>query len=62
VIVKPKITPSQQGANMKIILTQEQLEKIIKEYFYDDYNIKINEIVFAANVEQFCTIYTKEAP
>lgn len=45
---------------MKIILTQEQLEKIIKEYFDNDYNIKINEIVFAANVEQFCTIYTKE--
>jgi hypothetical protein len=62
VIDKPKITPSQQGANMKIILTQEQLEKIIKEYFDNDYNIKINEIVFVANVEQFCTIYTKETP
>jgi hypothetical protein len=48
------------GANMKIVLTQEQLEKILKEYFDNDYNIKINEIVFAANVEQFCTIYTKE--
>jgi hypothetical protein len=48
------------GANMKIVLTQEQLEKILKEYFDNDYNIKINEIVFAANVEQFCTIYTRE--
>jgi hypothetical protein len=45
---------------MKIILTQEQLEKIIKEYFDDDYNIKINEIVFSANQHEFCTIYTKE--
>jgi hypothetical protein len=45
---------------MKIVLTQEQLEKILKEYFYNDYNININEIVFAANVEQFCTIYTRE--
>jgi hypothetical protein len=45
---------------MKIVLTQEQLEKIIKEYFDNDYNIKINEVVFTANVEQFCTIYTRE--
>jgi hypothetical protein len=60
VVDEPKITPSQQGANMKIVLTQEQLEKIIKEYFDNDYNIKINEVVFTANVEQFCTIYTME--
>ena len=47
---------------MKIILTQEQLEKILKEYFDNDYNIKINEIVFSANQYEFCTIYTKETP
>ena len=47
---------------MKIILTQEQLEKILKEYFDNDYNIKINEIVFFFNHTATTEIYTKETP
>jgi hypothetical protein len=49
---------------MKIILTQEQLEKILKEYFYDNYNVKTGEITFDLTnyLEEFCVIHTKEAP
>lgn len=59
-IDKPKITPSKQGANMKIVLTQEQLEKILKEYFYDNYNVRTGEITFDLALEEFCVIHTKE--
>ena len=46
---------------MKIVLTKEQLEKILKEYFDDNYNIKPNEIFFDCYDEtNFCKIYTKE--
>ncbi len=49
---------------MKIVLTQEQLEKILKEYFYDNYNVKTGEITFDLTnyLEELCVIHTKEAP
>jgi hypothetical protein len=48
---------------MKIVLTKQQLGELIKEHFYDSYNLPRNMVVVFDHDshKEFCVIYVKES-
>jgi hypothetical protein len=47
---------------MKIVLTKQQLGELIKEHFYDNYNLPRNMVVVFDhdNHMEFCVIYVRD--